>query len=342
MIIIDASVLKHLVIHSRGTNEQILKNPKSFAHYFLNYILSYKTRFNCSKLNPIVLAVDCRGIFRKEDGQEIGRNYWRQKYYNNDIMLENVGYKGHRKKDEKDEIDWATIEDVFNSILDVLDKHSDIIVVKVPFLEADDVMSICAEYYTLKQNNIDIVAVTHDKDMVQIIKENSKIKLYNPFTNKYITESMTQEEKILFYLSGDASDGIPPVKAKTREKSWKKLLSKKTLKEIFEEEPILRERFKINKKIMDLQVSNLPKKLVEIVNNKLEQNNFNYKELYLIKELKRFNLAEFVESKHLAIDLRYKEFKLEEGRESDSLNTKRKYINNNDFKTSQILKEFKH
>jgi 5'-3' exonuclease len=334
VVIIDASILKHLIIHSNGTKEQILKEAKCFSHHFLNFIISYKIRFNCSKENPLVIAVDRRGNIKNQDGTET-RNYWRQKYYNNEILLENEGYKGHRKKDDSTGIDWNTIETIFDSLLDVLDKFTDITVLKCTYLEADDIISICSDYYNKNKNDKNIIAITHDKDMKQIVNED--VKLYNPFTNKYTEIGMTEEEKTLFYLSGDAGDGVPPVKVKTREKSWLKLLKKKTLQQIFEEEPILAERFKINRKIMNLNVNNLPKKLVEIVVNKLNENNFTYKELFLIKELKKFELSQFVESKHLAMDLRFKEFKLEEhGRKNINNNSSK-----NEFRTQKILNEFK-
>jgi len=312
MIVIDGSVLKYLICFGTNYRDQILQNPNVFAHAFFDGVLQYSRKFNGCRNNKVYVVVDMRGKFKRED-DSIHMNYWRQKYYTTtkDIMLnpnnDYTSYKFKREKTEKkDNVDWNAIENLYHEILETLDLYTDITVIKIPYLEADDIASILVQH-----NNSDVenIIITNDKDIKQLVTKSTK--LFNPYTRELEINGMNEEEKTLFYLCGDVSDSIPPVLNRTKEKTWLKLLSEKTLEQIFNEskEPLL-ERFEINKKIMCLEIDNLPPKLVQKVIDKYNENNFKFNEMKLVKELKKYKLHTFVKQGTKSVAERYKEFKL--------------------------------
>ena len=334
MVIIDGSCLKYLIVYGGNYKSQIIENPNVFCHAFLDSVLSFAKKFNCCINNKLYIAVDRKGKFT-DNNQVVTRNYWRQKFYNTKIMLNpnnNFGsYKFSREDRPKDEIDWETIEKLYAELLDTIDNFTDFCVIKVPYLEADDIAAILAQYNETDDENI---IITNDKDMRQIV--NHRIKLYNPYKKELVIDGMNELEKILFFLSGDVGDSIPPVLEKKKEKSWLKMLNEKPLEQIFKEsvEP-LEERFKINTKIMDLNIKNIPEKLVELVIEKYNLNNLNYKEMSLVKDLKKYSLNSFVHDGTKSVFQRYKEFQL-----SNSDLTKKNKFNYSERKKENIEKIF--
>lgn len=308
-LFIDGSCIKHLILYGFNYKEQIINNPEVFAHGFLDFVLQMMKKFNACVNNKVYIGVDRKGKFVDSD-ENTTTNYWRQKYYidNKNIMLNNDNkfeyYKCNRTVKD-DEIDWETINKLYDNILQTLGKYSDIVIIEVPYFEADDLGAIVSQYC----KDVENMLVTNDHDLLQLINDNTKI--YNPFKREVITNKMTEEELLLFYLCGCSGDAVPPVLSKTKEKKWIKKLAEKDLETIFAEssEP-LKERFEVNKKIMNLSIDNLPKKLVKKVTDIIDENTFNYNELYLMKDLKKYKLHRFVEDGTKSILDRYKEFKL--------------------------------
>jgi hypothetical protein len=249
MILLDTSVVKMFVIHSGNTKFELQKRPELFKHYFLQSILSVKKQFSCNQSNPLLLAIDKKRVFDLNGEKVYG--YWRSKFYikNIDKMSPNNRfkfYKDGRNKSKDDGLDWELLEKYYWECINLFKDYSDIQVVMILGIEADDILAVLSQ--RLKLDN---TIVTIDKDLRQCIS--NKTKFYNYKTRKYETDSPTDEENLLFYLKGDSGDAIPGVKYRYR---WKSNLKKKTLNEILAEYPNenLQERFNINKKLMDLSI----------------------------------------------------------------------------------------
>lgn len=309
-LIIDGSCVKNMIVYGRNFKEQVVQDPNVFAHGFLNYILSVVKKFN---QKDVYIALDTKGKFVDKDNNVVTRNYWRQKYYDTKVLLNTEKcdfdyYKCSRAVHKDDGVDWESIEKIYHSLLEILDKYSDICVVEIPYLEADDICAIIVQCD--KYKNDENIIVTNDHDLLQLITKTTKI--YNPFKQEVVVNGMTEEELTLFFLSGCKGDSVPPIMARTKEKTWIKKLKEKSLEQIFEEniDIPLKQRYEINKKIMSLSIDNIPKKLVDITLGVLSYNKNTYNEMNLKRKLKPYDLQQFVEEGCKSIYDRIKEFKV--------------------------------
>ena len=130
-------------------------------------------------------------------------------------------------------------------------------------LEADDCIAITVKHILNTQDDANIWIITSDMDYLQLVCD--KVKIYN-LKYKNITDSKTcfkDPKKDLFckIVSGDKSDGIPPVfkkcGIKTAEKYWH---NKELFKEKLEGDPDAIKQYELNKKIIDF--NSIPTNLV--------------------------------------------------------------------------------
>jgi len=294
IILLDTSIVKNVLIHSGHVKPELQKNPELFKHYFLNQILALKKQFSCNTDLPLILAIDKKKVF-DVNGEKI-YGYWRDVMYNKNISKMSPHnrfkfYKDGRQKSKDDGLDWEILEKSYWECINLLKDYSDIKVILIPGIEADDILAVLSQ--RLKLNS---TIITIDKDLRQCIS--NKTKYFNYRTKKYETDSTTDEENLLFYLKGDSGDAIPGVKFRYR---WKANLEKKSLKEIFAEYPDenLEERLAINKKLMDLSVSNIPKSVQKAIIQEYKKEQGNYNQLQLQIHLKKMgvgNMTNGVES----------------------------------------------
>ena len=120
-------------------------------------------------------------------------------------------YKANRKKEltDPEEIKyWDNFKKQKRYILNMVKEHFSFVSIYDPNNEADDLI-----YYACKKhNNVndEITVISSDSDLIQIINEQSNVKLYNPIAKKYRTK--TEYDYVSFKaMVGDRSDNIPGV-----------------------------------------------------------------------------------------------------------------------------------
>lgn len=149
--------------------------------------------------------------FSKEHGELIfagegrGSLTWRRSIY--------PDYKANRKHDEAYQIFKNHLKEVEDLISYFPTKS-----ISVDGAEADDIMYALATYFA--DNDEDVLVISGDRDMAQLINHSDKIKVYSP-TLRLFREK--QQNIILEKaIVGDPSDnipGIPRIGAKTFEKA---------------------------------------------------------------------------------------------------------------------------
>jgi DNA polymerase-1 len=108
--------------------------------------------------------------------------------------------------------------------------------ISIPGYEADDVLATLAEQY---KDDHEVVIITGDKDFCQIL--DSKVTLFNPFTDKKIESSDVKQkygvlpEQFVDYLAilGDSSDNIPGIRGIGAKGAAKLLGQFRSLDEIY-------------------------------------------------------------------------------------------------------------
>jgi len=297
-----------MTIFGKYISQELVKRPELFKFYFIQSILKIRREFNCTKKNRLILAIDRKKKFKKLDGS-YARGYWRDIYYNkmhlkmsknNDGSLRFGGYKAGRVKDSK--FDWETLEKCYAECLELFKNFSDFQVIEIAGVEADDICAVLA----LKSKR-KVTLISHDKDVKALATD--KILYYDWYTKKYCSEHMSDHDKLLFYLKGDSADAIPSIKKNFR---WKSKLEKFTLQEIFDQHPDenLEERYKINVKLMDLSLENLPKKVQQLIIQEVKKEQGKYNQFKLSMALRNINAAQLTEGDVPSLISRMEEFSL--------------------------------
>jgi len=311
MILVDTSFIKQQIIHSRFFSEKIKNDAEIFVFAFLNSILKLKRQFGASKDNRIILCIDRKGYYKNTKGEK-KRGYWRHVYYDKNIqtMANPKEYYKYGRKFGDDGIDWETIERLYAEVLEMLDKYTDFTVIEVKGVEADDIIAILAQKSKQK-----VIIVSVDKDLKQLISDN--VFFYNYTKDEYENNALDEVENNLFFLKGDAGDAICGVIPRYQ---WKKFIidKKHSLDEALQiasskkniDVDILKKRFEINKKLMDLSLNNLPNFIIKQVMEKIKEQHYNFKQRTLTKKIVDYRLHRFLEGSIKSIDDRIREFKL--------------------------------
>ena len=136
--------------------------------------------------------------------------------------------------------------------------------IRIDKLEADDIIAVICKHYEKKYPEEKVYLISGDKDFLQLGRENLifiNYKSKKPFT---LTLEEAKEQLKLKILNGDCSDNILTIFPKD-----KKILSLKKRKELIENEdklneyldenPEIKEKYKINCKMIDFNF--IPKEL---------------------------------------------------------------------------------
>jgi len=120
-------------------------------------------------------------------------------------------YKKQRKdfRDLFPDIDWSRVFATYTQLLQDIQELTNIVVVHIPFIEGDDIISYICKYYRKK-----IIIVSRDKDLKQLL-------IYPHVSLCYITPRKKKKYEMLTYdddelgtfsrktTEGDKSDQIP-------------------------------------------------------------------------------------------------------------------------------------
>ena len=140
---------------------------------------------------------------------------------------------------------WETMKGIFTNM----------VWLKMEEIEADDIVGVLSENI---QN--DCVAVTTDKDYVQLLK-NQRFRLFNPITGqetKSLNPKMDLEVKI---ICGDKSDNIAGIMRGVGPKRAERLLTEGTLEKFLDDNPASKELYVLNKRLIDMD--NIPQNIRE-------------------------------------------------------------------------------
>ena len=179
-------------------------------------------------------------------------NDWRRKIF--------PEYKHGRKKHSE-----------INVLYDCLDEIRELLsfypckIIRVKKAEADDSIYILAEKYSPENN---ILVLTTDKDLIQLINYFKKLEVYNMFDKKYYEkDDLIVEKKIII---GDPSDNILGI-TRIGIKTFEKMIEDKELyKEKTKGYENLIETFR---KVVDLRL--IPDKIKELILEQDEKEIFN-------------------------------------------------------------------
>lgn len=127
------------------------------------------------------------------------------------------GYKINRDKSKQEE-EFKVLKSSFPIIEELLTFYP-AKQIKQTYAEADDIINILAQKYAKDEN---VMIISSDKDLTQIMKHSSNISVYNPLKNKEYeyNKNIILEKAII----GDRSDGIPGL-YRIGEKTLEKMLS---------------------------------------------------------------------------------------------------------------------
>ena len=169
---------------------------KMVSHRIMNSLF-----YNIRKFSPneIILGVD-------------GKGYWRAKIYE--------GYKKHRKdKRDTDVFPWDKYYVYIDEFLKDIKATFPFKVIKINWVEADDILATISRMVPDRKENIIISA---DKDFIQLTAY-TNVHLYDPMKKIMIEEDGKRNLDIKI-MTGDKSDNIPNIKPLIGEKTAIKLL----------------------------------------------------------------------------------------------------------------------
>lgn len=138
----------------KGTNYDSIAEMKSFIYKFAIDVCALLNIFKASK---VIIATDSPHPWRK------------------DIELGDVGYKGNRQR--TNEYNWDNIFQCANDLQQYF-KDNGCIIANVEHGEADDVIALCKEVIFEQYTDYNVIIVSADADLRQLID-------FNPLNNQY-------------------------------------------------------------------------------------------------------------------------------------------------------------
>lgn len=207
-----------------------------YDKFYMGSIERIRTRYNIPYEN-VVIVRDCPR-----------ETIWRMQYY--------PEYKETRKNTCKFKNKKYNIGNVFKHIYanlypEIESKYK-IKVVKFDNAEADDVIAVLSRKLREIDENRLIVIITNDNDYLQLVDNKTLIwSLQNRLLNTKVEKS-SQQILLKKILLGDTSDNIPPCLSEISEEDLNVLISNENLlKDKLSKDEKLKERFELNKKMID-------------------------------------------------------------------------------------------
>lgn len=146
--------------------------------------------------------------------------------------------------------------------------------IRIDKLEADDIIAVICKHYEKKYPEEKVYLISGDKDFLQLGRENLifiNYKNKKPFT---LTLEEAKEQLKLKILNGDCSDNILTIFPKDKKilslKKRKELIeNEEKLKEYLDENPEIKEKYKINCQMIDFNFipKELQKEIVKEIKN---------------------------------------------------------------------------
>ena len=253
--------------HAKPDNE-LPENPydnkeflEKFEKTFLESLTNLKKKLKLHKQRGKP-EINCKIIAARDCSRS---EIWRNQLYKD--------YKANREVDDKF-MGGPFFKQVYKDNNKILLASGVDFVIQNQELEADDVIAITKKYLRDKSPELQIYIIANDHDYLQLLDD--KTEIFN-FQNKNLRENrkvFQEADKNLFFkiVLGDKSDNIMPVFKKCGPKTCLKYYNDKNLfNNVLEKEYGAKERFVLNKKLIDFY--EIPEQLT---NKLLEQ----YKEIF--------------------------------------------------------------
>ena len=193
--ILDISNLLHGAFRVNWDKNKSIEELENICRHII--IQTIYTKINDLKIRQkdMIIAVDSSS--------------WRKEFF---------PYYKHKRKVSRDksEIDVQLMFEFFDKLINELNDYFQFLVIKVDRCEADDIIGVLANHISVTEN---VVIISRDKDFLQLI--DTKIKLFDPFSDSYVNEGKVKDHKmsitnkdeakiykLLHILIGDTTDGI--------------------------------------------------------------------------------------------------------------------------------------
>lgn len=189
MILVDFSQIMMANLMVMITRNEY--DPIFFQHWVLNALRRYNLEFR-GQYGEMTVCCDSPS--------------WRKDYF--------PYYKMNRKKKrDNDDIDWKSVFENFNQIIETIGNNFPYKTLKVEQSEADDIIAVSVKNFR-ETSNEPILIISSDKDFMQL-KKHGNVKQYCPRTKKFINEvsdlEVINENLLEHIITGDTSDGIPNI-----------------------------------------------------------------------------------------------------------------------------------
>ena len=218
-----------------------------FHKKFIDMILDIKKKYNI-EFDKIIMALD-------------GCNNWRKTKY--------PDYKANRKNSNSRIYDDQIFKYLLNIIIPELKNDYNIISILEHTAEGDDVIAVIKKYIRKNYPNQEIIIITSDTDLCQLIDDNTKIiDLKNKNLNDGLEKSKLSPSRYLKQkcIIGDKSDNIPPIYPKCGKKTAEKYLNDQDcFEKKLQENNKFRDQYNLNKLLIDLD--NIPDFIQESIIN---------------------------------------------------------------------------
>tara|TARA_B110000208_G_scaffold125013_1_gene152377 strand:- start:67 stop:900 length:834 start_codon:yes stop_codon:yes gene_type:complete len=194
---------------------------KKFEKMFHQHISKYKKKF---KPNKTIFARDCKR-----------QDIWRCAFFK--------GYKGTRDAmyTKNKFMGGKVFKHSYDHIIPKL-LSKDTIQIKIPQLEADDIIYLSVKKILKKNPDAHINIISSDHDLLQILDNNVNIDIHTANLKSYKNKSKGSADKNNFYkaLLGDSSDNIPKAFASIK---GKRGVGIKSIEKLYNDTNILLEYF---------------------------------------------------------------------------------------------------
>lgn len=159
-------------------------SEEDVAQFVVKFATDVIYQLKTFKPNNVIIATDSQHAWRK------------------DILPGENGYKANRKKD--DNINWDNIFNGANELIKIMSEN-ELYFASVDHCEADDICAMCKELVFEKYQDYNIIIVSADADLRQLIEFN---KLSQQYCAVYNTTSRGKGGKRYFYVTQEMKDWL--------------------------------------------------------------------------------------------------------------------------------------
>lgn len=241
------------------------KNELFMSKYSKMYLENIESILKKEKKEDYIL------LFCRDDKQE---RLWRHKLVEDNEMV----YKGERPDLKMKYNLEGVFEYTYNVLLKELKKSRNYYIKTLKFskTEADDIIAVITLYLERIKPDQEIIIVSGDDDFTQLGRKNVSIMDYRKKELKKFNKKESEDKLRLKIIMGDKSDNISGIFPKSRkELSLKKRKELKENNKLFEEflkleeNKDIRERYELNKKLIDF--SEIPKEIKKPILEKFKK-----------------------------------------------------------------------